>query len=303
METALPSQASLKRKRFFHRSVVPWLFVAPILSIYLLVIIGPSLSAFYYSLTDWNGVGQASFIGLDNYLNILGDKSYWHAFQNNVIWLVYFLTLPVALALLGASSLAPIRRGGLFFRSVLFLPYILPSVIVASVWSSLLHIDTGMPGLAARLGLPFLNQAYFGQTGTSLLSAAFVDSWHWWGFLMVLFLTAMQSVPAELYEAARLDGASRWQEFVNVTLPGIRPTLVFMLIMTGIWSFLAFDYVWITTQGGPAGSSELLSVLVYKNAFARFEAGYAAAIGLTMSFFAGIIVAIYVFLRKRGWEI
>ncbi|MCX6068168.1 MAG: sugar ABC transporter permease [Chloroflexi bacterium] len=294
---------TLKRQKFFQKNVVPWLFVAPILAIYFLVIIGPSLSAFYYSLTDWNGIGQATFIGFENYKNILEDKSYLHAFQNNIVWLIYFLTIPVALALLAASFLAPIRKGGLFFRSALFIPYILPSVIVASTWGNLLQIDTGLGGIFAKIGLPSLNQAYFGQTGTALFAAAFTDSWHWWGFLMVLFLTAMQSVPAELYEAARLDGANRWQEFVYVTLPGIRPTLVFMLIMTGIWSFLAFDYVWITTQGGPAGASELLSVLVFKNAFTRFEAGYGAAIGLTMSFFAGIIVSIYVFLRRRGWEI
>jgi raffinose/stachyose/melibiose transport system permease protein len=298
-----PSQKTLERKKFFRNKIVPWLFVAPIFLIYLLVIIGPSISAFYYSLTNWNGVGKATFIGLGNYVNILGDSSYMHAFQNNIVWLIYFLTVPVALALFAASFLAPIRKGGLFIRSVLFLPYILPSVIVASVWGSLLQIDTGLPGVFTKIGLPFLNQAYFGQTETSLLSAAFVDSWHWWGFLMVLFLTAMQSVPAELFEAARLDGANRWQEFIHVTIPGIRPTLVFMLIMTGIWSFLAFDYVWITTQGGPAGASEMLSVLVYKNAFTRFEAGYGAAIGLTMSLFAGIIVAIYVVLRRRGWEI
>jgi raffinose/stachyose/melibiose transport system permease protein len=298
-----PSQKSLMRQKFFRRKIIPWLFVAPILLIYLLVIIGPSLSAFYYSLTSWNGIGKATFIGLENYRAILGDSDYLHAFQNNIVWLIYFLTIPVALALLAASFLAPIRKGGLFFRSVLFIPYILPSVIVASTWGNLLQIDTGLGGLFAKIGLPFLNQAYFGQTETALFAAAFTDSWHWWGFLMVLFLTAMQSVPAELYEAARLDGANRWQEFIYVTLPGIRPTLVFMLIMTGIWSFLAFDYVWITTQGGPAGASELLSVLVYKNAFARFEAGYAAAIGLTMSLFAGIIVSIYVFLRRRGWEI
>jgi len=299
----LSLQKSLKLKKVFRKKIVPWLFVAPILLIYMLVIIGPSLSAFYYSLTDWNGIGKATFIGLNNYNNILGDASYLHAFQNNIVWLIFFLTVPVAVALIAASFLAPIRKGGLFFRSILFIPYILPSVIVASVWGSLLQIDTGLPGIFTQIGMPFLNQAYFGQTGTSLFAAAFTDSWHWWGFLMVLFLTAMQSVPAELYEAARLDGANRWHEFIYVTLPGIRPTLVFMLIMTGIWSFLAFDYVWITTQGGPAGSSEMLSVLVYKSAFAKFEAGYGAAIGLTMSFFAGIIVSIYVILRRRGWEI
>ena len=108
---------------------------------------------------------------------------------------------------------------------------------------------------------------------------------------MVLFLAAMQNIPPDLYEAARLDGASRWQEFRDITIPGIRPTLVFMMLMTTIWSFLTFDYIWILTQGGPAGASEVLSVLVYKNAFLKLEAGYAGAIGLTMGFFVGMVIA------------
>jgi raffinose/stachyose/melibiose transport system permease protein len=298
-----PTQTGLRRKRFFRKKVIPILFVLPILVINLVVVLGPSLSSLYYSLTNWNGVGIAKFIGLQNFQKILTDKQYLHAFQNNLVWLLFFLTIPIAIALLASSVLAPLKKGGLFFRAVLFVPYILPSVIVASIWKDLLHLDTGLGGLAAKLGLPFLNIAYFGRMDTSLLSAAFVDNWHWWGFLMVLFLTAMQSVPAELYDAAKIDGANAVNEFFHVTLPGIRPTLIFMLLMTGIWSFLAFDYVWITTQGGPAGSSEMLSVLVFKNAFQRFNAGYAAAIGLTMSFFAGIIITIYQLLRKRGWEI
>jgi raffinose/stachyose/melibiose transport system permease protein len=293
----------LRRNRFFRKKIIPVLFVLPILAINFLVVLGPSIGSMYFSLTEWNGVGKAKFIGLANFVEILTDKQYLHAFQNNVVWLLIFLTIPIAMALFASSFLAPLKKGGLFYRALLFIPYILPSVIVAYIWKNLLHLDTGLGGLAEKLGMPFLNIAYFGKLQTSLFSAAFVDNWHWWGFLMVLFLTAMQSVPAELYDAARIDGANRWNEFLHVTLPGIRPTLVFMLLMTGIWSFLAFDYVWITTQGGPAGSSELLSVLVFKNAFQRFNAGYAAAIGLTMSFFAGVIILIYQTMKRRGWDI
>ena len=126
---------------------------------------------------------------------------------------------------------------------------------------------------------------------------------HWWGFLSILFLTAMQSIPVDLYDAAKMDGANRWQQFRNVTLPGIRPTILFMLLMTAIWSFLSFDYVWILTQGGPSGASELVSSHLYKQAFLRFEAGYAAAIGLTVSLMAGCIVGGFTILRRRGWEI
>ena len=113
----------------------------------------------------------------------------------------------------------------------------------------------------------------------------------------------MQSIPTSLYEAARIDGASRFQEFRYVTIPGILPTLAFMLMMVAIWSFLVFDYVWLLTQGGPAGSSEVLGTFLYKQAFNRFEAGYASAVGLTISFFATLIMGFVVFLRRRGVEI
>ncbi len=107
----------------------------------------------------------------------------------------------------------------------------------------------------------------------------------------------------ELYEAAKMDGAGRWQQFVNVTIPGIRATLVFVVLMTIIGSLLVFDYIYIITQGGPAGASEVVGTLMYKEAFGRFEAGYAAALGLGMSFMSGIIVMIFLYLRRRRWEV
>jgi len=292
------------RRAFYRRKVVPWLFVLPVLLVHLTVVLGPALSAFYYSLTDWSGIGAGTFVGLANYRRLLfEDPSFWHAFRNNLLWLALFLTVPIAMALVAASLLAPIRRGALFFRMALYIPYVLPSVIVANLFSSLLHPDRGLFGWLSERGVPGTDVALLGRADTVLPTIAFVDNWHWWGFLMVLFLAGMQNVPPDLYEAARLDGANRWQEFRDVTLPGIRPVLVFMILMTSIWSFLTFDFIWILTQGGPAGASEVLSVLVYKNAFENFEAGYAAAIGLTMSLLVGVVIAIFGVLRRRGWEI
>jgi len=291
-------------RAFYRRKVVPWLFVLPVLLINLLVVLGPALGAIYYSLTDWSGIGAAEFVGLDNYRQLLfDDPSFRGAFKNNLIWLAMFLTVPIAMGLIAASLLAPIKRGGLFFRMMLFIPYVLPSVIVANLWSSLINPDRGLLAWLNERGVPGTDAAYLGREETVLPTIAFIDNWHWWGFLMVLFLAGMQNVPPDLYEAARLDGASRFQEFRDVTLPGIRPILVFMILMSSIWSFLTFDYIWIITQGGPGGASEVLSVLVYKNAFQNFEAGYAAAIGITMSSLVGIVIGIFVVLRRRGWEI
>lgn len=292
------------RGPFFRKKILPWLFILPILLIHLVVVIGPSLAAFYYSLTDWSGMGAAEFIGLENFRTlILKDMNYRGVLLNNLLWLGFFITVPFILALLTAGLLAPLRRGGMFYRTVLFIPYILPSVVTASIWRNLMSPSRGIGAQLAQFGISGLDHAYLGDPDTALLAIAFVDNWHFWGFLMVLLLAAMQSIPSDLYDAARIDGANRWQEFRHVTIPGIRPTLVFMLMMVAIWSFLIFDYIWILTQGGPAGSSEVLGTYLYKQAFNRFEAGYAAAIGLTMSFFAGVVIGLFVLLRRRGWEI
>lgn len=258
----------------------------------------------YYSFTDWSGMGGASFIGLENYRRLfLEDTSFRQAMVNNIVWLTFFMTVPFFLSLMAAFLLSQIKRGSYLYRILIFIPYILPSVVIASIWRNLLSPRQGIPALLTDIGIPGFDVAFLGNPDTVLLTIAFIDNWHYWGFLTILFLTAMQSVPIVLYEVARLDGASRWQQFWNVTLPGIRPTVVFMLMMTAIWSFLVFEYVWILTEGGPAGSSEVMGTLVYKNAFRRFDAGYAAAQGITMSAFAGVIVLIFIVLRRRGWEI
>jgi raffinose/stachyose/melibiose transport system permease protein len=289
---------------FYRKKVVPWLFLFPIVAINVAVVFGPAVAACYYSLTDWSGIGRGRFIGLDNFQQLFfHDDSFRHAFKNNMIWLLMFLTVPIAMALIAASLLAPIKRGAIFYRLTLFLPYVLPSVVTAFIWRSLTNPDRGIGARLADWGIGGLDKAFLGDPKTVLPTIGFVDNWHWWGFLMVLFLAAMQNIPPDLYEAARLDGAGRWEEFRDITIPGIRPTLIFMLMMTSIWSFLTFDYIWILTQGGPAGASEVLSVLVVKNAFQRFEAGYAAAIGITMSVFVGFVISIFLVLRKRGWEI
>jgi raffinose/stachyose/melibiose transport system permease protein len=306
-QTLIPPADHVGRRRRYwllNQVVIPWLFILPILLIHIVVVAIPAFSGLYYSLTQWSGIGEARFIGLENFRRLFfEDQAFGRALANNFTWLAFFLTVPFALALLASSLLARIKRGGMIYRTVLFIPYLLPSVVTATIWSNLMNPRLGVGAQLAAFGIQGFDIAYLGRSDTALLAIAFADNWHYWGFLMVLFLTAMQSIPPELYDAAKIDGANRWQEFRYVTLPGIRPVVLFMLMMTAIWSFLVFEYVWILTQGGPAGASEVLGTLVYKNAFNRFEAGYAAAQGITMSMFAGVIVAMFIFLRRRGWEI
>jgi len=299
-------------RRLMQRTIIPWLFILPIFAIHILVVAIPSISALYYSMTDWKGIGEAQFIGLANFRRLFQDPIFFKALRNNFVWLAFFLTVPFILALTAASLLAQVKRGAMLYRVAIFVPYIIPSVVTANIWRNLMSPRRGLGAQftasplgeqLVSLGMPDLGIPFLGRTETVLLSIAFIDNWHFWGFLTILFLVAMQNVPKDLYDAAKIDGANRWHQFVNVTLPGIRPTLLFMLMMTAIWSFLVFEYVWILTQGGPAGASEVLGTYVYKQAFQRFETGYAAAMGLTMSSFAGLIILIFIFLRRRGWDI
>lgn len=301
----LPSHSkSLLRGNRFRKQLMPWLFIAPITLLHLLVVVGPSLSGAYYSLTEWSGIGDAEFVGLQNFQELFfEDRNFRIAFQHNIYWLAFFVTVPFIVALAVATLLAQVRRGAMAMRTAFFVPYVLPSVVAAFIWKMLYNPQLGIGAVLANIGIPGLDHAYLGDKDTALGAIMFADNWHWWGFLMILFLTAMQNIPMDLYDAAKIDGANRWQEFRHVTLPGIRPTLLFMLMMTAIWSFLGFDYVWILTQGGPAGSSELLATYLYKQAFQRFEAGYGAAIGITISIIAGIIATTFAVLRKRGWEV
>jgi raffinose/stachyose/melibiose transport system permease protein len=294
-------RAAASRRRW--RALKPWLFLFPLLFFNVVVILAPSLGTIYFAFTDWSGVGSAKFTGLANFQRMLGDAVFWRAFTNNLIWTAIFLTVPIAMGLLGAALMAPIRRGQVFFRTVYFIPYVIAATVNAQIWRNIFNPSVGMGVQVANMGLTWADIKFFGDARVVLYAIAFVDNWHWWGFLVVIYLAAMQGVDFQLYEAARLEGASRWQEFRYVTLPGIRPTLVFTLLITVIGSFLVFDYVYILTQGGPANASEVLSTMSYKAAFARFEAGYAAAIALMTSvicMFAGLV---FVSLRRRGWEI
>jgi raffinose/stachyose/melibiose transport system permease protein len=178
------------------------------------------------------------------------------------------------------------------------------TVVSGAIWQSLLSPDQGIGHGLKQLGFSGLDGINFlGDRHLALGSVAFVNNWQWWGFLVVIFLASMQSVEPALYEAARVDGASAFRQFWHITLPGIRPTLMFLALMTVIWSFLVFDYIFILTQGGPAGSTDVLGTLLYRDAFSNNEAGYAASIGVVMASISFMVVSGFLWLRRRGWEI
>ena len=281
--------------------VIPYLFILPAFVIHVCMVTAPSMSTLVMSLYDWNGLGNAQYIGLDNFREILTDPIVKLALVHNVQWLLVFITVPLILGFSIAIIVSQLRRGQMFFRTVYFVPYVISAAVAGRIWTAYMNPYYGLNQVFKLLGWTELAKVqWLGNPKIALFSVAFVDNWHWWGFIMVLFLGALQQVEPTLYEAARVDGANRWQELLHVSIPGIRPTIAFVLIMTIMWSFLTFDYVYVMTNGGPANSTEIMATYIYKNAFSKYRAGYANALCVVQS---AICILLYFFQKwvsKKG---
>ncbi|MBP1852933.1 carbohydrate ABC transporter permease [Rhizobium halophytocola] len=275
------------------------LYVLPTLIINVVMIAIPALLTVALAFYDWDGISTPEFVGLDNFRALWGDGVFWTALTNNVIWTLIFLTIPIAMGLLAATMMLVARRGSSFFQVIYFLPVIIATAITGRVWQGMIYSPvTGIAGLLQRMGLDVGNPLT--QTSTALYGIATVDLWHWWGFLCVIFFAALRQVPSEQIEAARVEGATFFQTIRYVLLPGIKPTITLMMIMTVIWSFLVFDFVYILTQGGPAYSSEVLSTFAYRSAFYDLAVGKAAAISVVISLF-GLVATVF-YIRSQAKE-
>lgn len=277
------------------------LYIVPTMIINVVIVLVPALLTVALAFCNWDGISAPTFAGLDNFRALAADHVFWSALGNNIVWTLVFLTVPILMGLAAASMLLIVRRGSNFFQIVYFLPVVIATAITARVWQGMIYSPvTGVFGVLKRYGMPVPNPLT--QPPLSLFGVATVDLWHWWGFLCVIFFAALRQVPQEQIEAARLEGASYFQMMRYVLLPGIRPTITLMMIMTVIWSFLAFDFVYIMTQGGPAFSSELLSTLAYRKAFYDLNVGQAAAAALVISLFGLVGTFFYVRIQTREGE-
>ena len=284
------------------KKLIPYFFIVPAFLLHACIVTGPALSTLVMSLFEWNGMNQAVFIGLQNFKEIFTqDKIVRLSVIHNIQWLLIFITVPLFLGFTVAILVSQLRRSQMFFRTVYFVPYVISAAAAGKIWTAYMNPYYGLNQVFGKMGFEKLSQVlWLGDPKIALCSVAFVDNWHWWGFIMVLFLGALQQVDSNLYEAARVDGANRFQELIHISIPGIRQTIAFVLIMTIMWSFLTFDYVYIMTNGGPANSTEIMATYIYKNAFVKYRAGYANALCVIQS---GICILLYFFQKyvsKKG---
>jgi raffinose/stachyose/melibiose transport system permease protein len=272
-------------------------FLVPALVINVVIILVPAFLTLAMAFFEWDGATTPTFAGLDNFRTIFDDPVFFSALLNNIRWTLIFLTIPMVMGFFAGSMLLVARRGRTFFQAVYFLPVIIATVVVARVWQGMIYNpESGLVGWLNLHGFAFADPLT--NVSISLYAVASVDLWHWWGFLAVVFFAALRQVDAAQIDAAMMDGANLFQLMRHIMLPAIRPTITLMMIMTVIWSFLAFDFVYVLTQGGPAYASEVLSTLSYRYAFFNYTMGPAAAVALVISFFGLIATVFYVRLQQ-----
>ncbi|WP_433512070.1 carbohydrate ABC transporter permease [Nonomuraea sp. CA-143628] len=263
---------------------VAYFYILPAFVIYAAFLLYPIGRAVQLSLYNWDGLSVGTWAGLSNYAAIVADEGLRGAFVHALVLVAFYALAPLAIGLMLAAILNHAKVRGLgFFRTVVFLPQVVAMVVVAVAWRRVYAPDGTLNGLLGALGLDSLTRGWLGDYTFALPAVGVVGTWFETGLVTVLLLAGMSRIPAELYEAARLDGAGAVKEFFAVTLPSVRGEIAVALTLTVIAALRTFDLVYITTRGGPGTSTSVPSYEVYHRAFGLSQIGSAAAIGVTLT--------------------
>jgi raffinose/stachyose/melibiose transport system permease protein len=267
-----------------------YLYILPIVVLAgFLIYYAIGFSAFA-SLTDWNGLTRMNFIGFGNYVELIGDPTFWIALRNNLVFLVATILIQAVLGLLVAVIAKERLPGSNIFKAIFFLPIAMAPAIIATVFKYMLEANYGTLNESLRaLGIigPDVVIQWLGKD-LGLWSIILINVFQWMGFSMMIYYAALMAIPEDVYEAAMLDGAGWWRRLVSVTVPLLRGTTGVLIILGIVGSLKTFDIVWLTTGGGPGVSTHFLSTFLYQARSDR-EAGYASAIGVVILLIAFVL--------------
>ena len=260
--------------------IYPWYFSLGAVALYTLFMVIPGVMGIYLSFTDWNRYSaDIHFVGLKNFALIFSQRNYWDSILHTIIFTVVTIISKTVIALMLALLLSKgLKRFFNFHRVVIYLPAILPMIVVGIVFRSILHPTTGVLNEFLRsIGLDFLAQSWLTKPSIALYSIIAVDTWKGVGYIMVIMLAGLQVIPSEYYEAAQLDGASPWDEFWQITLPLLLPTLTVTTVLNLLYGLKVFDIVWVLTNGGPGYATETVYTVVFKE-FSKGRYGVSTAL-------------------------
>jgi multiple sugar transport system permease protein/sn-glycerol 3-phosphate transport system permease protein len=259
----------------------------------------PILRSIYFSFHDVVlGSDKIYFLGLENYERLLTDKLFWKSLGNTVFYTLVTIPCAITVALLLAVALDSKLRGMTFYRSAFFYPVMIPSVAAGMVWVFLYAPGYGPINSAmAALGLPKVEWLY--DARWALPAIIFMSIWKYAGYFMLILLAALQMIPSDLHEAAKLDGVSAFDRLIHITVPLISPTLYFVIIIGLLHSYQIFDYVYVMTQGGPADATNVLTFYIYQNGFQYQDIGYASTLANVLLLFVGGLITLVALVFGR----
>jgi multiple sugar transport system permease protein/alpha-1,4-digalacturonate transport system permease protein len=284
----------------WRNTVAGWSFILPNFVGFAALTLVPVVALFYLAFTNWNVFGVAEWTGTANFRRMWNDASFWTALRNTVYYTVFHIPLTMAAALGLALLLNRRLRGVAFFRTVAFFPYITSIVAIAVVWNQLFSPEYGPVNAFLRAVGVENAPGWTTSADWSMPAVIIVGTWRYMGYYMLFFLAGLQTIPAQLYEAAQIDGASPWQRFVNITLPGLRHTTFFVTVMLTIESFKVFDLILVMTQGGPGQSTLVLSQYIYQKGFVENQFGYASAVSIVLFAICFGVTVIQFLVNRQG---
>ena len=259
------------------------LFVVPAVVLYLMFSIYPFLQTLYYSFTNWDGFTTPVVIGFENFRKILNDEVYRTAVIRIFIWAILSITFKVGIALVIAYILRKGSKGVSFFRTVVFLPYVISSSAMCLMFTIMYDKEIGLLNMVLRaIGLDSLTRYWLVDEKTVFYAVILIPIYQAIGYFFVILFAAMKDVPDDLYEAGRLDGTTHLTEFTRITIPYIWPTLVVCIVLAINGAFQNFDYIFIMTGGGPGHASEVPATYMYKSIFITGLYGYGSAAALIL---------------------
>ncbi len=284
--------------------VTIFLFLAPALFFFALYVLAPIPVSFYYSLFRWDGIGERAFIGFQNWKELAQDPIFWRALKNNVtlvvVSLLFQLPMGIALALLLTSRF----RWTKLLKTIYVLPYLMSAVAIGMLWRYIYEPTFGLLNMFLEaIGRFSWIQDWLGDPKVVLYSVINAINWQFTPFYMLLFMAALAGIPDELYEAAKIDGASAWNMFWTITLPLLWPTVINAATLSLVGSLKYFDLIHVLSGGGPNHASELMATYMYKRSFQHFRMGYGSTIAVAL-FTIGFVLSM-VFLRttrRREYE-
>jgi multiple sugar transport system permease protein len=298
--TTTVSAATRNRRQRRRTTLVGWSFILPNFLGFATLTLIPVIASLLLSFMTWNSYSTPEWVGLDNFRRMVGNDTFWTALRNTTYYAVGHIPLTLAVSLGFAVLLNQKLRGVGFLRTAFFFPYITSLVAVAVVWNMLFSPEVGpINQFLQAIGLDH-PPGWTTSTTWAMPAVIITSVWRDMGYYMVLYLAGLQTIPGELYEAAHVDGANAWQRFWQITVPSLRPTTFFVLIMLTISSFKVFDLIQIMTEGGPGRATLVLSQLIFREGITQGRFGYSSAISMVLFVIVLLITVIQFRLQKRN---